>query len=91
MLIKALLIVMIVVSLLTYKFPIMIPLGFSLVVFYLYKVHKMLITNKEIIDENNERINQSITTLLTNQKTLISDIKNIRRLVDSNGKKIKEK
>lgn len=91
MLIKALLIVMIVVSLLTYKFPIMIPLGFSLVVFYLYKVHKMLITNKEIIDENNERINQSITTLLTNQKTLSSDIKNIRRLVDSNGKKIKEK
>ena len=91
MLIKTLLVAMLVVSLLTYKFPIMIPLGFSLVVFYLYKVHKMLITNKEIIDENNERINQSITTLLTNQKTLSSDIKNIRRLVDSNGKKIKEK
>lgn len=81
---------MIVVSLSTYKFPIMIPLGFSLVVFYLYKVHKMLLTNKEIIDDNNEKINQSITTLLTNQKTLSSDIKNLRRLVDSNGKKNKE-
>ena len=90
MLIKTLLVAMIVVSLLTYKFPIMIPLGFSLVVFYLYHVHKMLITNKEIIDENNDQINRSITSLLNNQKVLSSDIKNIRRLVDSNGKKIKE-
>lgn len=50
----------------------------------------MLITNKEIIDENNDQINRSITSLLNNQKVLSSDIKNIRRLVDSNGKKIKE-
>lgn len=86
MLIKTLLTILVVVSLLTYKFKIMIPLGFSLVVFYLYKVHKMLLKNKEIIDENNDLINKNITSLLQNQKVLSLDIKNLKKWVDKNAK-----
>jgi len=78
MLNKIILTVLVVLSLLTYKFQILIPLGFVLVVFYLYQVHKMLLINKQIIDENNTDINQSITTLLNNQKVLSSDIKLLR-------------
>ena len=44
----------------------------------------MLLLNKKIIDENNADINQSITTLLNNQKVLVSDIKLLKGLVDKN-------
>ena len=76
-----------VVSLLSYKFTIMIPLGFALVVFYLYQVHRILVINKEIIEENNDAINKNITSLLNNQKVLSSDIKNLKKWVDENAKK----
>ena len=88
MLNKIVLSVLVVLSLLTYKFQILIPLGFVLVVFYLYQVHKMLLINKQIIDENNSNINQSITTLLNNQKVLSSDLKLLRNQSHGNKKNI---
>jgi hypothetical protein len=81
---KILLATMAVLSLLTYKFPITIPLGFFLVVFYLYLVHKALLNNKQIVDENTTELNRTITTLLTNQKVLSSDIKSLKIVVDKN-------
>jgi hypothetical protein len=81
---KIILATLVVLSLLTYKFQIAIPLGFVLVVFYLYQVHKMLLLNKQIIDDNTDDLNKTIITLLNNQKVLMSDIKLLRNLVDKN-------
>jgi hypothetical protein len=79
---KTILTILVVLSLLTYKFQSLIPLGFVLVVFYLYQVNKMLLINKKIIDENTADMNKVITTLLNNQKVLLSDIKLLRNEVD---------
>jgi hypothetical protein len=88
MLKKTILTILVVLSLLTYKFEVLIPLGFVLVVFYLYKVHKMLLTNKQIIDENTADVNRVITTLLTNQKVLSSDLKSLRNQNHGNKKNV---
>lgn len=88
MLKKTILTILVVLSLLTYKFEVLIPLGFVLVVFYLYKVHKMLLTNKQIIDENTVDVNRVITTLLTNQKVLSSDLKSLRNQNHGNKKNV---
>lgn len=94
---KIILTLFVVLSLLTYKFQVLIPLGFILVVFYLHQVHKMLLVNKKIIDDNTADINKVITTLLTNQKVLSSDLKLLRNQVDKNhgdkktiGKEVKK-
>lgn len=79
---KVILTLLVVLSLLTYKFEATIPLGFLLVVFFLYQVHKMLLINKNIIDENNDNMNKVITTLLNNQKVLSSDLKLLRNEID---------
>ncbi len=42
----------------------------------------MLLINKKIIDENTADMNKVITTLLNNQKVLLSDIKLLRNEVD---------
>ena len=88
MLKKTILTILVVLSLLTYKFEVLIPLGFVLVVFYLYKVHKMLLANKKIIDENTNDVNKVITTLLTNQKVLSSDLKSLRNQNHDNKKNV---
>ena len=88
MLNKIILTILVVSSLLTYKFQILIPLGFVLVVFYLYQVHKMLLLNKRIIDENTDDMNKVITTLLTNQKVLSSDLKSLRNQNHGNKKNL---
>lgn len=80
MLKKIILTILVVLSLLTYKFQALIPLGFILVVFFLYKVNKMLLVNKQIIDENTADMNKVITTLLNNQKVLSSDLKSLRNI-----------
>lgn len=85
---KTILTILVVLSLLTYKFEVLIPLGFVLVVFYLYKVHKMLLANKKIIDENTNDVNKVITTLLTNQKVLSSDLKSLRNQNHGNKKNV---
>lgn len=79
---KIILTLAVVLSLLTYKFKVLIPLGFILVVFYLYRVHKMLLLNKQIIDDNIDQLNTVIKTLLSNQKVLSSDIKSLKALVE---------
>ena len=79
---KIILTLCVVLSLLTYKFDALIPLGFVLVVFYLYQVHKMLLINKKIIDDNTSELNNVITTLLNNQKVLKSDLRLIKHEVD---------
>lgn len=89
MLKKTVLITIIVLSLLTYKFPIIVPLDFCLAVFSFYQVHKILMINKQIIDDNVENTNKYITSLLENQKTLSSDIKALKNIVEQHGKKIK--
>ena len=78
-------------ALLTYKFPVIMPLGFILVAFFLYKMHKILLVNKEIIDKNTEDVNNSITSLLNNQKQLVSDIKKLKSIIDKHGKKTDNK
>ena len=88
MLKKTILAILVVLSLLTYKFKVLIPLGFVLVVFYLYQVHKMLLINKKIIDENNDDTNRLITTLLNNQKVLSSDLKLLRNINHGDKKSI---
>jgi len=79
---KIILTLLIVLSLLTYKFQALIPLGFILVVFFLYQVHKMLLINKKIIDDNTADLNKLITTLLNNQKVLLSDIKLLKNEIN---------
>jgi len=74
-------------ALLTYKFPVLVPLGFILVAFFLYKMHKILLVNKDVIDKNTEDVNNSITSLLNNQKRLVSDIKTFKSIIDKHGKK----
>jgi len=74
-------------ALLTYKFPVLVPLGFILVAFFLYKMHKILLVNKDVIDKNTEDVNNSITSLLNNQKRLVSDIKTLKSIIDKHGKK----
>lgn len=80
-------IAIVVFALLTYKFPVLMPLGFILVAFFLYKTHKILLVNKEVIDKNTEDVNRSITSLLNNQKRLVSDIKTLKSIIDKHGKK----
>lgn len=86
MLKKIILILFVVLSLLTYKFQSLIPLGFILVVFCLAQVDKMLLINKNIIDENTVNTNKVITTLLNNQKVLLSDLKLLRNEINKNHK-----
>jgi hypothetical protein len=78
-------------ALLTYKFPVLMPLGFILVAFFLYKMHKILLLNKDIIDKNTNDVNNSITSLLNNQKLLVSDIKKLKSIIDKYGKKTDDK
>jgi hypothetical protein len=61
------------------------------VVFYLFQVHKVLLYNKEIIDKINSNLNESITSLRTNQAVLSSDIKSLKHLIHQNDKKVKKK
>lgn len=86
MLKKSIITLLIILSLLTYKFQSLIPLGFILVVFYLARVDKMLLINKNIIDENTVHTNKVITTLLNNQKVLLSDLKLLRNEITKNHK-----
>lgn len=46
----------------------------------------MLLLNKRIIDENTDDMNKVITTLLTNQKVLSSDLKSLRNQNHGNKK-----
>lgn len=80
-------IAIVIFALLTYKFPVLVPLGFILVALVLYKTHKILLVNKDVIDKNTEDVNRSITSLLNNQKALVSDIKTLKSIIDKHGKK----
>jgi len=80
---------LIVLSALTYRYQVLVPLGFVLAVLYLYQVHRILLINKEIIDNNVQDTKRSITSLLNNQKVLLSDVKTLKNDIERHGKKIK--
>ena len=88
---KAILFVSIVLALFTYKFPVLVPLGFILVAFSLYQVHRILLLNKDVIDKNTDDVNGVITTLLSNQRTIQSDLKKFRYITEKNAKKTDNK
>jgi len=70
---------------------VLVPLGFILVAFSLFHVHRILLLNKDIIDKNTDDVNRAITTLLSNQKTIQSDIKKLKSIIDKNAKKADNK
>jgi len=84
---KAILWSYIVLALFTYKFPILVPLSLILVAFSFYHMHRILLMNKDIIDQNTDDVNRSITSLLNNQKTIQSDLRKLKSYTEKNGKK----
>ena len=84
---KAILWTYIVLALFTYKFPILVPLSLILVAFSFYHMHRILLMNKDIIDQNTDDVNRSITSLLNNQKTIQSDLRKLKSYTEKNGKK----
>lgn len=74
-------------ALFTYKFPILVPLSLILVAFSFYHMHRILLMNKDIIDQNTDDVNRSITSLLNNQKTIQSDLRKLKSYTEKNGKK----
>lgn len=78
-------------ALLTYKFPILVPLSLILVAFSFYHTHRILLMNKDIIDRNTDDVNRSITSLLNNQKTIQSDLRKLKAYTEKNGKKTDNK
>lgn len=65
----------------------MIPLGFILAVFSFYQVHKILMLNKEIVDDNINRLANDIITLQKLNNLLILEVKSLQRKSYKHDKK----